>query len=66
MADVVTGASADVGGGQLTNQVITAYDRNAYFALREETVFDPMFTVKPGSILFTKPGSAVQNPREPL
>ena len=58
MADVITGASADVGGGQLSNQVITAYDRNAYFALREETVFDPMFTVKPGSV--TNPGNPVQ------
>lgn len=54
---VITGASADVGGGQLTNQVIEAYDRKAYFALREEAVFDALFSVKPGNM--TSPGTPV-------
>ena len=53
----VTGATADV-AQQLSNQVKTAYDRNAYFALREGAVFDAMFTVKPGNV--TNPGNPVQ------
>ena len=57
MADVITGASADVGAGQLTNQVIESYDRKAYFALRENAVFDATFSVKPGSV--TSPGTPV-------
>ena len=53
----VTGATADV-TTQLSNQVKTAYDRNAYFALREGAVFDAMFSVKPGNV--TNPGNPVQ------
>lgn len=41
----------------LTNQVQTAYDRNAFFALREFPVFAQMATVKPGNV--TNPGSPV-------
>ncbi len=58
MADVFTGASADVAGGQLTNQVITAYNRSAFFALRAGLVFDQLFNVKPGNL--TSPGSPVK------
>lgn len=58
MADVYTGASADAGAGQLTNQVLTAYERVAMFALREGVVFDQFAKVKPGNL--TSPGSPVK------
>lgn len=57
MADVYTGASADAGAGQLTNQVLTAYDRVARFALRNEVIFDSFATVRPGNL--TSPGNPV-------
>lgn len=52
MADVFTSTS------QLTNQVLTAYDRNAYFALRSMAIWDQFADVKPGNV--TSPGSAVR------
>lgn len=57
MADVLTGATSDVGSGQLSNQVLTAYDRVARFALREMVVFDKLPQVKPGNL--TSPGNPV-------
>lgn len=57
MADVFTGASTDAATGQLSNQVLTAYDRVARFALREQAVFDAFYNVKPGNL--TSPGSPV-------
>lgn len=57
MADVFTGASTDAGAGQLANQVLTAYDRVAWFQLRSNVVFDQLFNVKPGNL--TSPGSPV-------
>lgn len=52
MADVFTSTT------QLSNQVLTAYDRNAYFALRDTAIWKQFADVKPGNI--TSPGSAVQ------
>ena len=57
MADVYTGASADAGAGQLTNQVIQAYQRSALFALRDELIFDQFARVRPGNL--TSPGTPV-------
>lgn len=58
MADVYTGATSDVSTGQLTNQVLTAYQRTALFALREGVVFDQFAKVKPGNV--TSPGNPVK------
>jgi N4-gp56 family major capsid protein len=41
----------------LSNQVIAAYDRRAFMALREGAVFDQFAKVKPGNV--TSPGSSV-------
>lgn len=57
MADVYTGASADAGAGQMTNQVLTAYQRSAWFALRDELLFDQFSRVRPGNL--TSPGSPI-------
>lgn len=57
MADIFTGATSAAGSGQLTNQVLTAYQRSAFFALREGVVFDQFATVKPGDL--TSPGNPV-------
>ena len=57
MADVFTGGSSAAGTGQLTNQVLTAYQRSAFFALREGVVFDQFAKVKPGNV--TSPGTPV-------
>jgi len=57
MADVFTGASSAAGSGQLSNQVLTAYQRSAFFALRSQTVFDQFAKVKPGNL--TSPGNPV-------
>jgi N4-gp56 family major capsid protein len=51
MADVFSGTSA------LADQVIAAYDRDAFFALRAEAVYDQFARVKPGNV--TSPGSSV-------
>ena len=58
MANVITGASTSAGSGQLSNQVLTAYDRKANFALRDTTIWDQFPMVKPGNL--TSPGSPVQ------
>lgn len=58
MAEVFTGASSAAGSGQLTNQVLTAYQRNALFALRSQVVFDQFAKVKPGNV--TSPGNPVK------
>jgi N4-gp56 family major capsid protein len=58
MVDVFTGGSSAAGSGQLSNQVITAYQRSAFFALRANTVFDQLSMVKPGDL--TNPGTPVQ------
>ena len=58
MANVVTGATTSAGSGQLSNQVLTAYDRKADFALRDTTIWDAFPTKKPGNL--TSPGSPVQ------
>lgn len=42
----------------LADQVIAAYDRSAYFALRAGSIFDQFTTVKPGNL--TSPGSSVK------
>lgn len=52
MADVFTSTT------RLSNQVLTAYDRNAYFALRDRAIWDQFADVKPGNV--TSPGSAVR------
>jgi N4-gp56 family major capsid protein len=58
MADVFTGGSSAAGSGQLSNQVLTAYQRSAFFALREGVVFDQFAKVKPGDM--TSPGNPVK------
>lgn len=60
MADIFTGATSAAGTGQLTNQVLTAYQRSATFALRAGLIFDPLATVKPGDL--TSPGNPVKFP----
>jgi len=57
MADVFTGGSSAAGSGQLSNQVLTAYQRSAFFALREGVIFDQFAKVKPGNL--TSPGNPV-------
>jgi len=48
---------AFTGTAALSDQVIAAYDRSAYFALRAGSIFDQFTTVKPGNV--TSPGSSV-------
>lgn len=55
MADVFTGATPAAGSGQLSNQVLQAYQRSAMFALRDELLFDQFAKVKPGNL--TSPGT---------
>jgi len=59
MADVfITATDWDTGGNELANQVITAYQRNALFALRDELIFDQFARVRPGNL--TNPGTPVR------
>ena len=51
MADAFTTTTA------LADQVVAAYDRNAFMALRAGGVFDQFARVKPGNV--TSPGSSV-------
>lgn len=51
MPDAFSGTSA------LADQVKAAYDRDAFFALRSQAVFDQFARVKPGNV--TSPGSSV-------
>lgn len=51
MADVFTTTAT------LSNQVLAAYDRAAFMALREGAIFDQFARVKPGNV--TSPGSSV-------
>lgn len=57
MATVFTGSTSAAGSGQMSNQVITAYERAARFALRDEAVWDQFAKVKPGNL--TNPGTPV-------
>lgn len=57
MADIFTGATTAASTGRLSNQVLTAYQRSAFFALREGVVFDQFAKVKPGNV--TSPGNPV-------
>ncbi len=57
MPDLVQGGSSAAGINQLSNQVITSYNKLAFFALREGLVFDQFSTVKPGDV--TNPGTPV-------
>jgi len=52
MADAFTTTTA------LSGQVLTAYQRSAYLALRAGAVFDSVYTVKPGDV--TSPGNPVK------
>jgi N4-gp56 family major capsid protein len=59
MADVILSGSSSSGGGTpQTNEILTAYDRQAMFALREGTVFDPFAKFRPGNL--TSPGNPVK------
>lgn len=59
MVDTIVSATAAGGGASaLTNQILTAYDRVAMFALREDTAFDQFSKVKPGNL--TSPGNPVK------
>jgi len=51
MPDAFSGTSA------LADQVVAAYDRNAFFALRAGAIYDQFARVKPGNV--TSPGSSV-------
>ena len=57
MADVFTGATSASGSGQLTNQVLEAFQRSAFFALRDELIFDQFARVRPGNL--TSPGTPI-------
>lgn len=57
MPDLIQGGSSAAGINQLSNQVLTSYNKLAYFALREGVVFDQFATVKPGDV--TNPGTPV-------
>ena len=57
MPDLIQGGSSAAGINQLTNQVLTSYNKLAFFALREGVVFDQFATVKPGDV--TNPGTPV-------
>lgn len=57
MPDLVQGGSSAAGINQLSNQVLTSYNKLAYFALREGVVFDQFASVKPGDT--TNPGTPV-------
>lgn len=58
MADVILGGSSTGSGvTQLSNQILTSYQKTAYFALREGVVFDQFATVKAGNV--TSPGTPV-------
>jgi N4-gp56 family major capsid protein len=57
MPDLVQGGSSAAGINQLSNQVITSYNKLAFFALREGLVFDQFASVKPGDV--TNPGTPV-------
>ena len=58
MPDVILGGSSDgTGVTQLGNQILTAYQQTAFFALREGLVFDQFATVKPGNM--TSPGTPI-------
>lgn len=51
MPDAFSGTSA------LADQVVAAYDRNAFFALRAGAIYDQFARIKPGNV--TSPGSSV-------
>jgi N4-gp56 family major capsid protein len=55
--DIILGGSTDSGAGQQANQILTAYQRKAFFALREGVIFDQFAKVKPGDL--TSPGNPV-------
>jgi len=58
MPDAILGGSSDgTGVTQLSNQILTAYQQTAFFALREGLVFDQFATVKPGNM--TSPGTPI-------
>ncbi|MDD4985651.1 MAG: N4-gp56 family major capsid protein [Dehalococcoidales bacterium] len=57
MASVITGATSDVGSGQLSNLVITAYETVSRFALRSDLCWDQMARTKPGNL--TNPGNPI-------
>ena len=57
MPDLVQGGSSATGVNQLSNQVLTSYQKLAFFALREGLVFDQFASVKPG--VATSPGTPV-------
>ncbi|MHC4278499.1 MAG: N4-gp56 family major capsid protein [Planctomycetota bacterium] len=58
MADAILGGSSTgTGVTQLSNQILTAYQQTAFFALREGVVFDQFASVKPGNV--TSPGTPV-------
>jgi len=58
MADIFTTSSTAGGTGRIgDDQVLTAYQRSAFFALRENVIFDQFAKVKPGNL--TSPGNPV-------
>lgn len=59
MADaIISATSAGSGAVALTNQILTAYDQRAMFALREDVAFDQFSKFKPGNL--TSPGTPVK------
>jgi len=58
MADIFTTSTTAGGTGRIgDDQVLTAYQRSAFFALRAGVVFDQFAKVKPGNL--TSPGNPV-------
>ncbi len=58
MADAILGSTSGGSGiTKLSNQILTAYQQTAFFALREGLVFDQFASVKPGNM--TSPGDVV-------
>ncbi len=57
MPDLIQGGSSAAGINQLSNQVLTSYNKIAFFALRSGVVFDQFASVKPGNV--TNPGTPV-------
>lgn len=59
MADVfLTATDWDTNSNELANQVITAYQRTALFALRDELIFDQFARYRPGNL--TNPGTPIR------
>jgi N4-gp56 family major capsid protein len=55
---ILTASQSTGGGSPQTNEILTAYDRRAMMALREDVVFDQFAKFRPGNL--TNPGNPVK------